>query len=567
MTQPSATGTLGSTPFCELLVYALSQNLSGSLVFECPDRSKHALLLAGGVPAKARVTHVGTRLGQILIQIGCVQPEALREALDGENGELIGQRLFARGAIDQAGLARGLSEQLLRQLGWLSGASPGTAFAYYEGADLLEDWGGEPIRIDPLTGIWRAADAHAPKDRVLAAVHGLADKTLRLHQDARVGRFDFPPRARGLLDVLRVKPQVRVQLEATGLIETAMLHKLLYVLALTRHLDIGAPPLGVVPGAPRTESVQRPKVTPPPGSALRAGSPASRPRAAASGASAARAAIPAAAARVAAPEPVPARPGGRPAPDAQQTGRFLTRDEIESKLHGFDASSLYELLEVPADASAEQIGQAFPNLARRWHPDRLSPEHAELREVVTRVFARMTEASRVLGNPTSRKAYDESLGTRGAEQIEQEQVFQVLRAAEAFQKSEILLKKRDAEGAEALARIAHEGDPDQPEYAALYAWIRARRADASEADVATSLALLKKAIAKQTDNVKIHYYLACVLKLAGQHGAAMREFRHVAERDPNNVDAAREIRLHDMRKGNSKAPPAEPSVFGKFFKR
>jgi cytochrome c-type biogenesis protein CcmH/NrfG len=143
----------------------------------------------------------------------------------------------------------------------------------------------------------------------------------------------------------------------------------------------------------------------------------------------------------------------------------------------------------------------------------------------------------------------------------------VLRAAEAFQKSEILLKKRDAEGAEALARIAHEGDPDQPEYAALYAWIRARRTDASEQDVLKSLAMLKKALTKQTDNVKIHYYMACVLKLAGQQGAAMREFRHVAEHDPNNVDAAREIRLHDMRRVNSKAPSDDAGVFGKFFKR
>jgi len=563
MTQPSATGTLGSTPFCELLVYALSQNLSGSLVFECPDRSKHALLLSSGVPAKARVAHPATRLGQVLIQIGSVPPEAVRQALEVDSDELIGQRLFARGAIDQAGLARGLSEQLLRQLGWLSGALPGTAFAYYEGADLLEDWGGEPSRIDPLAAIWRAVDSHAPKERILAAVHGLGDKMLRLHKDARVARFDFPARARGLLDVLRVKPQGRIQLEATGLLETATLHKLLYALALTRHLDIGASPLGVVPGAPRTDSVQRPQVSAPPSSVARSRPPGLRPRSGASGAM--RAVVPAA--RAAAPEPVPSKPGGRPAAEALQTGRFLTRGEIESKLDGLDALSLYDLLEVPVDAPAEQISQAFPNLARRWHPDRLSPEHADLREVVTRVFARMTEASRVLGNANSRKAYDQSLGTRDAEQVEQEQVFQVLRAAEAFQKAEILLKKKDAEGAEALARIAHEGDPDQPEYAALYAWIRARRTDASEPDVLTSLAMLKKAIAKQKDNVKIHYYLACVLKLAGQQGAAMREFRHVAEHDPNNVDAAREIRLHDMRKGNSKHPPGEASLFGKFFKR
>ena len=79
--------------------------------------------------------------------------------------------------------------------------------------------------------------------------------------------------------------------------------------------------------------------------------------------------------------------------------------------------------------------------------------------------------------------------------------------------------------------------------------------------------MLKKAIAKQNDNVKIHYYLACVLKAAGQTGAAMRAFRYVAEHDPSNVDAAREIRLHDMRKGQSKQPEADAGLLGKLFKR
>jgi len=48
MSAPTATGKLATTPFCELLIYALSQELSGSLVLECPDRTKHALLFAAG---------------------------------------------------------------------------------------------------------------------------------------------------------------------------------------------------------------------------------------------------------------------------------------------------------------------------------------------------------------------------------------------------------------------------------------------------------------------------------------------------------------------------------------
>ncbi|MEO8179212.1 MAG: DnaJ domain-containing protein [Deltaproteobacteria bacterium] len=593
MSAPSATGNLTSTPFCELLVYALSQALSGSLVLECPDRSKHAILFAAGTPAKARVANAGTRLGQVLLQLGGVDEDALRLALEADTEELLGQRLFARGALDPDALASGLSEQLLRQLSWLSGAPPATAFAYYAGVDLLEDWGGAPVRIDPLAAIWRAIDAHAPKDRLAAAIEGLADKTLRLHHDSRVARFDFHVRIRGLLDVLKVKPQNRLALEATRLLDLASLHKLLYALVLTRHLDTGMAPLGVLPGS-RVEITPRPgssagrfAVRPPQsqrGSALRPAQSTAGQKAVVAPPSVAQGPVSARAApatqRAVAQPAAPRQPAARAAPpaavapatreraplDALQTGRFLSREEIESKLANVDQVTHYDLLDLPGDATPEHIGQAFPALARRWHPDRLSPELADLRDGVTRVFARMTEASRVLGNPGARKAYDETLGTPDAAQQEQEQIGIVLRSAEAFQKAEILLKKRDLEGAELLARTAHEGDPDQPEYAALYAWIRSRRADATEEDIASSLAMLRKAISKQTDNVKIHYYLACLLKAAGQAGAAMREYRHVAEHDPSNVDAAREIRLHDMRRAHSK-PPTEPGVFGKIFKR
>jgi curved DNA-binding protein CbpA len=382
------------------------------------------------------------------------------------------------------------------------------------------------------------------------------------------------------------------------------LHKLLYTLILTRHLDTGVAPLAVAAGAPWVEMAPRrrastaampaarsgqsgtgpavrsgqsqtgpavrsgqsqtgPKVTPPraPMPSPAGVTPPRAPMPSASGATPPRAPMPTASGVTPPRAPMPTLSG------AGQTGRFLTREEIEAKLANVDAQNHYELLELPLDASPEQVSQAFPSLARRWHPDRLSPEFTDLRDAVTRVFARMTEANRVLSNPGTRKTYDESLGAPDAEQQEQEQVALVLRSAEAFQKAEILLKKRDLEGAELLARTAHEGDPEQPEYAALYAFIRARRADAGEEDLQSSLAMLKKALAKQTNNVKIHYYLACVLKAAGQTGAAMREYRHVAEHDPSNVDAAREIRLHEMRRGNSKQPPADPGLFGKIFKR
>jgi curved DNA-binding protein CbpA len=471
--------------------------------------------------------------------------------------ELLGQRLFARGAIEATALAQGLVEQLQRQIAWLANVPVATAFAYFDGANLLEDWGGEPLVVDPLTCIWRAVEANAPAQRVSLALASLGDRILRLHADARLARFDFPKRARAVFDVLRAKPQALAELEASGLIERDVLQKLLYTLMLTRHLDTGQAPLGVTPGPARSPStVARRKFTPPPLTASRVPlSQPSRPVAAA-------------------PAPVtpeasePEESGERVRADASQTGRFLTREEIEAKLARVEELTHYELLELPVDAAPEQIPQAFSSLARRWHPDRLNPQYTELRDGVKRVFARLTEASRVLGNPATRATYDESLRVSADDQAEQQQVEAVLRAAEAFARAEILVKKKDFVNAEKLARMAYEGDPDQPEYAALFAWISARRQGASEAEIHEAVALLKKAIGNQGNNVKIHYYNACVLKLAGQTAAALREFRHVAERDPSNVEAAREIRLNDLRRSQSQAAASSSSsLFSRFFKR
>jgi hypothetical protein len=47
----------------------------------------------------------------------------------------------------------------------------------------------------------------------------------------------------------------------------------------------------------------------------------------------------------------------------------------------------------------------------------------------------------------------------------------------------------------------------------------------------------------------------------------LREFRFVADNDPSNLDAARELRLHEMRKNNPPEPPENPSLFHRFFRR
>ena len=68
-------------------------------------------------------------------------------------------------------------------------------------------------------------------------------------------------------------------------------------------------------------------------------------------------------------------------------------------------ASLYALLEVPQEASNEQVRQAFRALSKRFHPDttELPPELASAR------FQALQEAMVVLGDPQKRRLYDASL--------------------------------------------------------------------------------------------------------------------------------------------------------------
>jgi curved DNA-binding protein CbpA len=326
------------------------------------------------------------------------------------------------------------------------------------------------------------------------------------------------------------------------------MQRVLYVLALTRHLDTGEAPLGVTTGT-------RPIPVPP------QAAPATRRR-------------PSAVMPAVAPESSVAGALSKEEAaqrEVSQTGRFAGKDEIQDKHRTIENQNHYQVLDIEPNATAAQVASAFGALARRFHPDRLSPDLAELKDMAMRVFSRVSEAHRTLSHASSREDYDRALASGEGSEVDQEQaqVVRVLKAAEAFQKAEILVRKRDLEGAERFAAMAIAGDQDQPEYAALHAWIRARKVGATEADLSASLDVLKQAVSKQGNNVKIRYYFAGVLKLAGHVNAALREFRFVAENDPSNLDAARELRLHDIRKN---APPPEPApteggLFGRLFKR
>lgn len=574
---PTAQGSLEATPLGHLLVYGLDRLLTGTLVLEESTGRRHAIYFDGGGPSKAKVQDPVLFLGRVLVEQKAISEEVYERtlALATERGELHGQVLLSEGLVDELALREGLREQLSRQVLWMFGLPPDTLFGYYDRQNFLERWGGEGVRAKPLALIWRGVREYAHAGHLAEVLERFGDQPILLHVDAPIRRFRFDRREQSVIDVLRAKPQPLNELLARGLADPGYVRRLVYAMIITRQLESGIPgvePIGVDEAPSSSRMAVAPVLPLPPGGSLppRRPTPSMHPAATSSSQPPPRSVSPS----------VPQRPVESPEQAAfkAEIRERATRGNVD----------YYELLGVAPDAIPSVIQAAFFQLAKKWHPDRLGPDLVDVRELATKVFARMSEAHQILSDASRRKEYDDLRKDGGGGVEDQEQVQRVLRAATAFQKAEVLMKRNNFVAALEEARKAVELDSSQADYIALLAWIESTQLNANLEDI---LARIEKAQRMEINNLRIRWYRGSILKRLGKNGKAIGDFRFIVEMDPRHVDAAREIRLYEMRKAELKRtgqksisdrpsgqPPATssspPSIkpssdsrFGKWFKR
>jgi tetratricopeptide (TPR) repeat protein len=120
------------------------------------------------------------------------------------------------------------------------------------------------------------------------------------------------------------------------------------------------------------------------------------------------------------------------------------------------------------------------------------------------------------------------------------------------------LKLQNLEAAEQEAKQAADGDPDQADYIALLSWIQSMKPNA---ELGLLLVKLDKAADMEENNLRVRWYRGQLLKRLGKDGRALSDFRFILERDPKHVDAQREIRLFEMRRGSSKGKTDPPGRY------
>ena len=267
--------------------------------------------------------------------------------------------------------------------------------------------------------------------------------------------------------------------------------------------------------------------------------------------------------------------------------QFGLKQKILERAAQISAQDYFQMLGLERDATPEMVQKSFFGLAKVWHPDRLPPALVDVKDACSKVFTHLTEAQATLLDPERKAQYMTLLKDGGATPDDQAKIQAILEAAMEFQKAEILLKRNDTTVAFELAKKAHALDPDQADYLAMVTWLDAQRPEwIGREKTLEKIAVLDRCIKMNANSERAYFWRGMLYKRIDETSKALKDFKKAGELNPRNLDAMREVRLHNIRsehsRGQSKPPPGAGSrtsakpppqpetlggLFGKLFKK
>jgi tetratricopeptide (TPR) repeat protein len=226
----------------------------------------------------------------------------------------------------------------------------------------------------------------------------------------------------------------------------------------------------------------------------------------------------------------------------------------------------FAALNVSRTATPDEVKKAFIEAVKSWHPDRVPQGLEEVRPLFAKVFARLELARATITDAASRAKYIEDLAKPDAAATASD-----ISSAEAgleLRKAEGMLKKNDTAAAERHLRRAVQLAPSNVECQVLLVWLQAKP-DSSVDRLRGLVVDLDRLIARDPASKRAYYFRGMILKRLDDTKKAMADFARAAELDPQNVDAARELRIYRMRqeKSEPKPPSGDDGGVGGFFRK
>jgi tetratricopeptide (TPR) repeat protein len=196
----------------------------------------------------------------------------------------------------------------------------------------------------------------------------------------------------------------------------------------------------------------------------------------------------------------------------------------------------FEVLEIPPDASPEDIKAAYHRLAKQWHPDRFTgPEKAEAEAR----FRQLAEAFSTLKDPGKRLALQQQMPRPAAVSVAKEKEKEKDQDREGGQERTAedwatMAKEAYDEGrvdqARALIHYAIRMDDTKPHYHALLATILERGGD----DLRAVVKALETAVRLAPRDVDSHLRLAAHFQTLGMAARAQRHLQTAREISPSH---------------------------------
>ena len=488
-------GTLKRTPFARLLQRLFAGRKSGSLLL-MREQMKKIVSFTDGYPVSVRSNALGECLGQILLQQRLISNEALQESLRRMKAEKRhqGEILVEMGVLSPYNLSRALMEQVEAKLFEIF-AWPDGQYMFKEG----EAPSGEPVRFDrsPAAMILEGIRRHYDPARQQAVLDAYAGKYVTLSPD----------------------PVLRLQEVTADPTEQEFI----------REID-GRTRLETVIGSAR---IPRDKAR----LLLVALSQAGMIE----------------------PAEAPVRRAGTPTPTTTdvdltlgpaavpETSVPLSTTQLRLVAQTVRAQNHYWALGVKSDDSIEVVDRAYETLARSFHPDRYRSRTEEDRHLAQEIFDRLTEAHRVLRDPTRRRAYGAKVDKADkADKMRPNEApsgpIPGGASKELFDSGmQHLRANRHREAVESFRQAARML-PDQADFRAALGWALFREAPADARAGRAALAELRRAIQLDPKSRRARYYLGHFYAQTGQPDLAISEFEKLLELDPSADDIAEELR-------------------------
>lgn len=248
-------------------------------------------------------------------------------------------------------------------------------------------------------------------------------------------------------------------------------------------------------------------------------------------------------------------PPTEPGSDDPRAARFA------AALADLEAAHPVDVLELGnrRKLTEEDVAGAYREISRRYHPDLYHGAPSAVKTLVEACFARVNAANEALSAPGGLAEAKRFLEARARGEVfvgEKEHVS----ARVSFRRAEHLFRAREYAAAAPLFEEALRTDPHTWPHAVSAAWCGWLARTIPGPEAVARLDAIKPAEASRLAEVLV--YAGTILKQEGRANEALARFRAALAKDPNNRDAQREVRLHELRN-----PPKQPPPFSGLFKK